>query len=315
MNGFRTPGNGEEAAPRQLSEALARLAAAPHPPTATAGEYQIPWSDPEFSRRMLQVHLDPHTHMASRRPEVIEQHVRWLADQLSAVLSAGLSGQGRSPGQTHILDVACGPGLYLHRLAALGFQTTGFDFSAVPLQWARRTAAARGLDCRFLELDLTRLPEDLPEEIGPVDAVTFWFGEFNSFDREQAAAFLPVLARCLRPGGLFFLEYQPLDLFVQEDDTRWSFCESSVFSDRPHFWLEEFAWDPGLMTEVHVHWILEADSGKLDRYVQRHVGWTDAQLCDLLAEAGLTEPVFHPPITGTSEQFEFPLVVTRRKEA
>jgi SAM-dependent methyltransferase len=292
---------------QQLAEIMARLAAAPHPPVVGGQEFQIPWSDPEFSRRVLAVHLDPDTHMASRRPEIINRHAQWLTDRLT---EAGLK-----PATTHILDVGCGPGLYLFDLAARGFQTSGFDFSPAAVQWAREQALHRGLDCRFVEMDLTCLPPDFEDGLGPADAVTFWFGEFHSFDERQARDFLPRLAGCLRPGGLFFLEYQPLDLFVQEDATQWQWCDTSLFCDRPHLWLEEFAWDADRSCEVHVHWILEADSGKLNRYVQRHQAWTDAQLTELLADAGLVDPVFYPPITGVAEEFEFPLVVTRRKEA
>jgi SAM-dependent methyltransferase len=293
--------------PPSLAEVLARIGAAPHPPRPEDGEFQIPWNDPDFSRRMLEVHLDPDTHMASRQPEVIEQHVDWL--------TARLTETGRSPDQLHILDVGCGPGLYLHGLAERGFQTTGFDFAPAPLEWAKETAANRGLDCHFLELDLTRLPEDLAEQVGPVDAVTFWFGEFNSFDLPTARRFLRQLAGCLRPGGRFILEYQPLDIFVKEEESSWGWHESSLFCDGPHLWLQEFGWDEQQSVEVHVHWILEQDSGKLRRYIQCHHGWTDSQLTGLLAEAGLVDPVFHPPIAGAEEEFEFPVLVTRRREA
>jgi len=288
-----------------LARVLARLAAAPHPPVAEAGEYQIPWSDPEFSRRMLKVHLDPQTHMASRKPETIKKQVSWLVTQLETPQQGGH--------RPHILDVGCGPGFYLHDLAERGFRTTGFDFSPAALAWARNRSTELGLDCRFLELDLTRLPEDLPELIGQVDGITFWFGEFHSFPRTAVRDFLPRLAACLRPNGRFFLEYQPWGLFVQENETQWSWQETSVFCDRPHLWLQEFGWDQEQAVEVHVHWILEQDSGKLNRYIQYHHGWTDSQLTGILAETGLVDPVFHPPVAGAGEEFEFPLVVTRRQ--
>jgi len=282
--------------------ALSRIQAATRPVRAWVSGSQLPWSDPEFSRRMLDVHLDPSTHMASRSGDVIARHLDWLTAQLAPV--AGLGG--------HILDVGCGPGLYCHGLARRGRHATGFDFAPAPLKWARSVAEAESLDCRFLDADLTRLPTDFAQQVGPADVITFWFGEFNSFPPEVTSEFLPRLAACLKPGGLFVLEYQPWDIFVKEDSSEWSSHENSVFCDKPHLWLQEFFWDEDARAEVHVHWIMETESGNLNRYINCHQGWRDDELVSLLADAGLVDPVFYPPITGIDERFEFPLVVTRK---
>ncbi len=278
-------------------QALHKILAAPHPPKPWVDGYQIPWNDPAFSERMLLVHLDPNTHMASRSSEMIDRHVDWLVSQI--------------PAGSHVLDVGCGPGLYGHELARRGFRSTGFDFAPAPLEWARTKAEAEQLHCRFLDLDLTQLPDDFFQLVdGPVDVITFWFGEFHSFSPEMVRDFLPRLKSCLRRGGRFVLEYQPADIFVEEESSEWSCQQSSIFCDKPHLWLQEFGWDEESATEVHVHWILEQESGSLQRYVQCHKAWTEAQLIALLADAGFSDPVFHPAITGESEEFEFPLVVT-----
>jgi SAM-dependent methyltransferase len=293
--------------PMLHSEALRRILSAEHPPRVSDGPRQIPWHDPEFSRRMLDVHLDPTTHMASRAPEVIGAHIDWLQEQLE--VSADLN---RPADQYRILDVGCGPGLYCHEQARRGIPSTGFDFAPAPLAWAEKTAKAEQLDCKFLNADLTNLPDDFAQTIGPQDAITFWFGEFHSFPADQVTQFLARLAECLVPGGLFVLEYQPWDEFVQEDSSDWSSQEKSVFCDEPHLWLQEFGWDEKAKTEIHVHWIIPEQSGILQQYVQCHQAWTDEQLVAMLAAAGLESCVFHPPITGVSEEFEFPVVVSRR---
>lgn len=278
---------------------------AARPPLPWRDGDQLPWSDPAFSRRMLDVHLDPATHMASRAPDVVRAHVDWLLEQLAARAGA--------PGPWRVLDVGCGPGLYLHELAARGHGGCGFDFAPEPLRWAGEHAAANGLDARFLAADLTALPDDFGALAGaPFDAVTFWFGEFHSFRPEQARAFLPRLAGLLRPGGLFVLEFQPWDLFVREDATTWSAVDESPFQRRPHLWLEEFAWDESTRAEIHVHWIIDADTGAVSRYAQCHQAWPDQELAALLAMAGLADLEMHEPITGVDEQFEFPVLVGRR---
>lgn len=284
-------------------QALREILAAPHPPEPWTGGGQLPWHEEEFSERMLKVHLDPSTHMASRAPRVIARHVDWLQAQLNL---AGRTGVAR------ILDVGCGPGLYCLELARRGQQAIGFDFAPAPLRWARSQAQAAGLDATFFEADLTALPDDLADRTGEVDVITFWFGEFHSFQPAVAEEFLGRLATCLKPGGLFVLEYQPWDLFVHEDGSEWSAVADSVFCSRPHLWLQEFAWHEEARVEVHVHWILEQESGTLQRYEQCHQAWAESDLVDLLKRQGLLDPTFHPPITGVAEEFEFPLLVTRK---
>ena len=295
------------ATPLPLDDVLRRILAANHPPRVDGGERQIPWHDPAFSKRMLDVHLDPTTHQASRAPGVIKQHVDWLQDQLGVA-----QGLPQPRGGFRILDVGCGPGLYCHEQARRGLRSTGFDFAPEPIAWARRTATEKNLDCNFLTADLTRLPDDFAAQVGPQEAIAFWFGEFHSFTAAQVTDFLPRLAACLVPGGLFVLEYQPYDIFVQEDYNEWSCHEKSIFCDGPHLWLQEFGWDEDAGTEIHVHWIIARESGTLQRYVQCHQAWADEELVSMLAAAGLESCVFHPPITGISDEFEFPVIVARR---
>ncbi len=287
----------------QHHQALQKIAAAAHPPRPWTGAGQLPWHEPDFSERMLKVHLDPDTHMASRSPAVIRRHVDWLLAQLN------LSGH---TGAARILDIGCGPGLYCHELARRGHTAVGFDFAPAALAWARQQAEADGLPATFFEADLTALPEDLADRVGPVDVICFWFGEFHSFRPPVAEDFLQRLTVCLRPGGLFSLEYQPWDLFVQQDSSQWSSCGGSVFCDKPHLWLQEFAWDEASHTEIHVHWIIEEESGSLHRYEQCHQAWPESDLVAVLGRAGLGDPTFHPPIAGVDEEFEFPVLVTRK---
>ncbi len=279
--------------------------AAQHPPRPWTGTGQLPWHDPAFSERMLAVHLDPETHMASRTPDIIAHHLDWLIAQLRLA---------DKPDTATILDVGCGPGLYCHELSRRGHRAIGFDFAPAPLDWARRQATTEDLNTAFFAADLTDLPDDLAQTTGLVDAITFWFGEFHSFPPAAVENFLSRLAKCLRPGGLFVLEYQPWDLFVQQDSNEWETCDSSVFCDQPHLWLQEFAWNDDARTEVHVHWIIEQESGNLHRYEQCHQAWSDDELVEVLARVGLSDPTFHPPITGVAEEFEFPMLVTRRRE-
>ena len=279
------------------------LFTAPHPPEPWSGGRQFPWRDPAFSERMLTVHLDQSTHMASRTADVIDAHVDWLVRLLD---EAGPAAQPHS-----VLDVGCGPGLYCHSLARRGVRAAGFDYAPAPLRWARRIAESEGLDCAFWEADLTDLPEDFAAACAPFQAITIWYCEFQSFPPATARAFLRRLVDLLAPGGRLIIEYQPWASFVQEDGSQWSAETHSALCDEPHLWLQEYGWDAEQRVETHVHWILEQGSGALHRYTQCYQAYTDADLVAILAEAGLGDCVFYGPITGIDEQHEFPLIIAR----
>lgn len=285
-------------------DALRILAAAPHPPRPWRDGTQLPWDDPVFSARVLPVHLDATTHMASRSPAVIRRHVAWLRNQMLGRPTAGA--------RPHVLDLGCGPGLYCLALARAGWQATGLDFSPAAIAHARVAALADNLDGAFLEADLTTLrPGDLAH-VAPADVVTFWFGEFQSFPPPTARAILAVVAAALAPEGRFVLEHQPWDAFTREDAHGWDACARSVFCDEPHLWLQEHAWDDDARAEITVHWILEAGTGRLQRYAQCQQAYTTEDLDSLLAAAGLVVESRHPPITGVDPRFEFPMVIARK---
>jgi len=290
--------------PDAWRDAIQTMADAPHPPRPWRDGTQLPWNDPEFSARVLPVHLDATTHMASRSDSVVRRHVAWLRNQMLGRPTAG--------DRPHVLDLGCGPGLYCHALARAGWQATGLDFSPAAIAHARVAALDGDLPCAFLEADLTALrPGDLGD-LPPVDVVTFWFGEFHSFPPATAATLLQVIAGTLRRDGIFVLEYQPRESFVEESSQQWDACESSVFSDTPHLWLREHAWDDETRAEITVHWILEAATGRLRRYAQCHQAYAWEELVALLAGAGLAVASKHPPIAGIDPRFEFPMLIARR---
>ncbi|MCP4422255.1 MAG: methyltransferase domain-containing protein, partial [Chloroflexi bacterium] len=91
------------------------------------------WTDPHIAQQMLKYHLDQSNDRASRRLTFIDASVAWLQDRFNI-------GSG-----TRIADFGCGPGLYATRLAALGAEVTGIDFSANSLKYARETAVNQNL--------------------------------------------------------------------------------------------------------------------------------------------------------------------------
>ncbi|MGB2864687.1 MAG: methyltransferase domain-containing protein, partial [Sedimentisphaerales bacterium] len=89
------------------------------------GVYKIPWDDPDFSRRILAEHLSQEHDLASRKQEMIQTQVRWIHEHICNNTPAKL------------LDIGCGPGLYIEQFAALDYDCCGIDFSPASIEYAR----------------------------------------------------------------------------------------------------------------------------------------------------------------------------------
>ncbi|HEY5625627.1 MAG TPA: class I SAM-dependent methyltransferase, partial [Dehalococcoidia bacterium] len=129
----------------------------------------VPWSEPGFSRRMLAEHFSQEHDAASRRTETIDAHTGWIHSEL-------LAGQ-----PSRVLDLGCGPGLYMERLARQGHAVTGVDYSPASVAHARKTAERDGLPVTVVEGDMRKADFG-----GPYDLAMLIAGELNVFRPEEA---------------------------------------------------------------------------------------------------------------------------------
>lgn len=151
------------------------------------------WDDPYVSNHVLNAHLDPLDDEASRRPEIIDASVEWMAAQIRqcAPLDRPL----------RIIDLGCGPGLYAQRFAAQGFQVTGVDLSAKSIAYARKAARRDGLSIEYRVADYLNEPLE-----GPYDAALLIYGGLSELDPAQCEKLLRRTHAILRDGGMFIAD-------------------------------------------------------------------------------------------------------------
>ena len=244
------------------------------PPEPWAEGTTIPWDDEEFSRRMLKEHLDPGHDLASRRPSLIDQQVDWLHKEV-------LDGE-----PTRILDLGCGPGLYAVRLARLGHEVTGIDFSPASLEYARQLSAGSEANCKFISGDLRTT--DYPANLGLAMQI---FGELNVFRREEAASIVRLCVDSLAPSGkvVFEVDRPETTRSFAEAPAAWRTEKSGLFSDKPHLFLHESFWNEEHKTTVVRYWVIDAESGEVTRHAQTFAAYEANEYIHLLESAGLED--------------------------
>jgi SAM-dependent methyltransferase len=245
---------------------------------------KIPWNDPAFSRRMLGEHLSQDHDAASRRFEIIDRHVKWIHDQV-------LKGN-----PTRILDLGCGPGLYMSRLAELGHRCVGIDFSPASIAYARGQAEEASLECTYIQGDIRTA--DYGDEYGLVMSI---FGEFNVFRPEEARDVLEKARRALVPGGFLLLEPHTFEAVVKigEQPSLWYTTETGLFSDEPYLCLQENFWDAEDHVAIERYYIIDAATGEVARHSASTQAYTDEEYRSLLAECGFGKVVFYPSLDGS----------------
>ena len=267
-------------------------------PTPWAEGEKIAWDDPVLSERILREHLSQEHDEASRRAELIDEHVRWIDQSL-------LNGK---PSQT--LDLCCGPGLYTSRLAGLGHACTGIDFSPAAIGYARQVEVADALGSSYIQQDIRTA--DYGEGY---NLAMILFGELNVFKPDDARLLIQKMQRALKTGGILLLETHTFSAVreIGEQMPSWYSEESGLFSERPHLCLSESFWDDERKVASTRHLIVDAQTGAVSQQSESMQAYTDDEYGEILEEAGFERVRFHSSF-GKVEDDDFLVIEARKKK-
>ena len=263
----------------QLCMKLLDLVQRTSPPLPWTEGEKIPWNEPGFSARMLQEHLTQNHDAASRRTPIIDQHVRWIHEQVLQERPAS------------ILDLGCGPGLYVSRLAALGHACTGIDFGPASIAYAQ----SQNQHSDYILADVREA--DYGHER---DLIMLIFGEFNTFSTSDARQILLKAQAALKPGGQLILEPHTFSAVqtIGQTPTSWHARERGLFSEQPHIVLKENFWNEEQSVAIERYFIIEAASAVVTRHVINIQAYTEADYRTLLQDCDFTDVTFYPSLAG-----------------
>ncbi len=185
--------------PASLFSALESANEKPRPFSVyTASEL---WSDEHTSKQMLAFHLNGEIDVSSRRTGFIDASVRWMEERFE--LSHG----------SRVIDFGCGPGLYTTRLARLGADVLGVDFSARSIEYARASAMTENLEVTYVEADYL----DFQTE-GTFDLVTMIMCDFCALSPRQRGHMLAKFKSLLSDRGRIVLDVYSLAAFGERQE-------------------------------------------------------------------------------------------------
>ncbi len=179
---------------------------------------------------------------------------------------------GLRPSST-VLDLCCGNGRHMVHLLRHTPDVVGLDYSRDLLGFARTQLGAEG---KLLRGDMRTIPFQ-----GAFDAVANFFTSFGYFqDEAENQAVALGIARALKPGGRFFMDYLNPD-YVRAHLEPESEREAGDFVITERRWIDEATERVNKATKVHRDGVLVNQSSESVKL------YAPDALQRLLADAGL----------------------------
>lgn len=258
-----------------LLETLWNIYRRPDRPIPFTGDSDLFWRDPDFSERILDLHLDGSNGAATRPADERTAQINWLWDKLNL-----------QPGM-HLFDVTCGPGLYAVEFARRGCLVTGVDFSPTSIDYAKNLVVTEEVAdcCTFVEQDI-RLMDYSGADF---DAAMLLYGQLAVFRRDEAQSILDEIAQALKPGARLCLELLDQEQVDKTDSSWWFTDDSGLWDDSPYLHLGERFWFPEKEASIERYQIIHLATGQLTKIHISDQTYATDTMAQMLQQAGFSK--------------------------
>lgn len=241
------------------------------------------WLDPHIAQQMLAAHLDIEGDGATRNLAFVEASIQWLEEKFPLDSFA------------KVLDLGCGPGIYSERLAEVGYQVTGIDFSANSIAYAKKQAAEKNLQIDYQVGDY--LQTDFSKE--KYQLALLIYCDFGVLAPESRKKLLKQVYDSLADGGQFVFDVFTAEKYQNFRPTKtWSIEENNFWTVDSCLHLETNKSYPEAQTYLAQHYLLYPDHYK-EFFIWESV-FNEKQMKESLFEAGFSQVEVYGDVRGTA---------------
>jgi 2-polyprenyl-3-methyl-5-hydroxy-6-metoxy-1,4-benzoquinol methylase len=174
------------------------------------------WDDEYISEQMLKFHLNPDIESASKTKATIEAEAEFIIK--TTALSDGKA----------LLDLGCGPGLYVREFAKTGATVTGVDFSGRSIDYANQHVKSEYNNTLFIKMNYLDL--NFKESF---DIATIIYYDFSALNTTEQNRLLAKIHTALKDNGYFIFDVLT-EIKKTSVATNISVHESGFWSPKPH---------------------------------------------------------------------------------
>lgn len=244
-----------------LEEALKK------PPVYTKSTTKF-WDDAHIAKQMLQFHLNPEIEAASKKAETIASEIRHIVKVTKMKHKT-------------VLDLGCGPGLYINGFADHAESAVGIDLSQFSLDYALQTVGIEKNNVQFKKMNYLAL-----EYTAAFDVITMIFYDFGALNFDEQANLLKKVHTALKPNGIFVFDVLTSRCPHSESSST-KFYRSGFFSEEPYMEIHQKLFYSDSMVRGD-QYVLISESGDL-RIIRNYDRlFNETEITDLLKMNGFS---------------------------
>ncbi len=174
------------------------------------------WDDEYISTQMLNFHLNPDIEAASKTKETIDKEADFIIRSTAMNESKA------------VLDLGCGPGLYVKEFAKTGAKVTGIDISKRSIDYAVKNINSKYTNTHFTKMNY--LDINFSESF---DIATLIFYDFCALNTNEQNILLAKIHTALKDDGFFIFDIVTENMETSVS-TKISVCEEGLWSPKPY---------------------------------------------------------------------------------